>query len=169
MGIKNSMMQLAHPHRPRLVYTGSLHANREGRLTVDLNNMDDIRAFFAKDEFATKCLGATVDDYDFETGAATVSMRIDDRHHNAQGFVMGGVFFTLADFALAVASNVNRPPCSSVNSSISFMRRVKGDVLKAVAYPDKLGRNLSFFTVNLFDETGRLVARVSTTVMTTNH
>lgn len=131
--------------------------------------MDDIRAFFAKDEFATKCLGATVDDYDFETGTATVSMRIDDRHHNAQGFVMGGVFFTLADFALAVASNVNRPPCSSVNSSISFMRRVKGDVLKAVAYPDKLGRNLSFFTVNLFDETGRLVARVSTTVMTTNH
>ena len=131
--------------------------------------MDDIRAFFAKDEFATKCLGATVDDYDFETGTATVSMKIDDRHHNAQGFVMGGVFFTLADFALAVACNVNRPPCSSVNSSISFMRRVKGDVLKAVAYPDKLGRNLSFFTIDLFDETDRLVARVGATVMTTNH
>lgn len=136
---------------------------------MNFDSIEDIRVYFADDEFARKCLGATIDDYDFETGVATVSMEIDDRHHNAQGFVMGGVFFSLADYALAVASNVNRPPCSSVNSSISFMRRVKGDVLKAVAYPDKLGRNLSFFTVNLFDETGRLVARVSTTVMTTNH
>lgn len=157
------------PHSHRLVYTGALRIKRERELAVDLKNMDDIRAFFAKDEFATKCLGATVDDYDFENGIATVSMRIDDRHHNAQGFVMGGVFFTLADFALAVASNVNRPACSSVNSSIDFMRRVKGDVLKAVAYPEKLGRNLSFFTVDLFDETDRHVARVNTTVMATNH
>lgn len=136
---------------------------------MDLNNMDEIRAYFAKDEFATKCLGATIDDYDFETGTATVSMRIDDRHHNAQGFVMGGVFFTLADFALAVASNVNQPPSASTNASIAHMRRVKGDVLKAVAYPDKLGRTLSFFTIDLFDGTDRLVARVSATVMRTDH
>ena len=136
---------------------------------MDFDSIEDIRAYFADDEFAHKCLGATIDDYDFETGIASVSMEIDDRHHNAQGFVMGGVFFTLADFALAVACNINRPPCSSVNSSISFMRRVKGDVLKAVAYPDKLGRNLSFFTIDLFDETDRLVARMGATVMTTNH
>lgn len=77
---------------------------------MDFDNIEDIRAYFADDEFARKCLGATIDDYDFETGIATVSMEIDDRHHNAQGFVMGGVFFSLADYALAVASNVNQPP-----------------------------------------------------------
>lgn len=79
-------------------------------------------------------------------------MEIDDRHHNAQGFVMGGVFFSLADYALAVASNVNQPPSASTNSSIAHMRRVKGNKLKAVAHPDKLGRNLAFFTIDLFDE-----------------
>ncbi len=136
---------------------------------MDLNNMDDIRAYFAKDEFARKCLGATIDDYDFETGVATVSMKIDDRHHNAQGFVMGGVFFSLADYALAVASNVNQPPSASTNASIAHMRRVKGNRLKAVAYPDKLGRNLAFFTVDLIDEPGNLVARMSATVMRTDH
>ncbi|MEI3376682.1 MAG: PaaI family thioesterase [Coriobacteriales bacterium] len=136
---------------------------------MDLNNMDDIRAYFAKDEFARKCLGATIDDYDFETGVATVSMEIDDRHHNAQGFVMGGVFFSLADYALAVASNVNQPPSASTNASIAHMRRVKGNKLKAVAYPDKLGRNLAFFTVDLIDEPGNLVARMSATVMRTDH
>ena len=49
------------------------------------------------------------------------------------------------------------------------MRRVKGNTLKAVAYPDKLGRNLAFFTVDLFDEPGNLVARMSATVMRTTH
>lgn len=136
---------------------------------MDLNNMDDIRAYFAKDEFAIKCLGATIDDYDFDTGVATVSMEIDDRHHNAQGFVMGGVFFSLADYALAVASNVNQPPSASTNASIAHMRRVKGNKLKAVAYPDKLGRNLAFFTVDILDEPGNLVARMSATVMRTDH
>ena len=97
---------------------------------MDFDSIEGIRAYFADDEFARKCLGATIDDYDFETGIATVSMEIDDRHHNAQGFVMGGVFFSLADYALAVASNVNQPPSASTNSSIAHMRRVKGNKLK---------------------------------------
>ena len=85
---------------------------------MDFDSIEGIRAYFADDEFARKCLGATIDDYDFETGIATVSMEIDDRHHNAQGFVMGGVFFSLADYALAVASNVNQPPSASTNSRV---------------------------------------------------
>ncbi len=99
---------------------------------MDFDNIEDIRAYFADDEFARKCLGATIDDYDFETGIATVSMEIDDRHHNAQGFVMGGVFFSLADYALAVASNVNQSPSASTNSSIAHMRRVKGNKGKEI-------------------------------------
>lgn len=136
---------------------------------MELNTIEEIRAYFAGDEFATKCLGAVIEDYDFETGIATVSMRLDDRHHNAQGFVMGGVFFSLADFALAVSSNVGQPPSASTNASMAHMRRVKGDMLRAVARPDKLGRALAFFTVDLFDEPGNLVAKMSATVMRTDH
>lgn len=136
---------------------------------MDFKNIEEIREYFADDEFAVKCLGATIDDYEFETGVATVSMTIDDRHHNAQGFVMGGVFFALADYALAVASNVGQEPSASTNASIAHMRRVKGNKLKAVAYPDKLGRTLAFFTVDMYDEPGNLVAKMSATVMRTTH
>ena len=136
---------------------------------MDFTNIEEIREYFSGDEFAIKCLGATIDNYDFETGVATVTMQIDNRHHNAQNHVMGGVFFSLADYALAVASNVNQPPSASTNASMSHIRRVKGDVLKAVAHPDKLGRNLAFFTVDLFDEPGNLVAKMTATVMRTTY
>lgn len=136
---------------------------------MDFNNIEEIREYFADDQFARKCLGATIDDYDFETGIATVSMKIDDRHHNAQGFVMGGVFFSLADYALAVASNVGQAPSASTNASMAHMRRAKGSILRAVASPDKLGRTLAFFTVDIFDEPGNLVAKMNATVMRTDH
>ena len=94
-------------------------------------------------------------------------------------FLLMNAFFVIAEFALvrvrksqielAVASNVNQPPSASTNSSIAHMRRVKGNKLKAVAHPDKLGRNLAFFTIDLFDEPGNLVARMSATVMRTTH
>lgn len=136
---------------------------------MDFDSMELMREYFADDEFATKCLGATLDSFDYETGTATVSMTIDDRHHNAQGFVMGGVFFALADFALAVATNVGQEPSASVSSAIQYMRRAKGDKLIAKAYPDKLGRALTFFTVDVEDELGTHIARMTATCMRTTH
>lgn len=136
---------------------------------MDFDNIEDIRAYFADDEFARKCLGATIDDYDFETGIATVSMEIDDRHHNAQGFVMGGVFFSLADYALAVAEQ-RQPTALGLDQ---FQHRPhaprQGQQAQGRRPSDKLGRNLAFFTIDLFDEPGNLVARMSATVMRTNH
>ena len=136
---------------------------------MNLHTIEEIREYFAGDEFAKKCLGATIDDYDFETGTATVSMTLDDRHHNAQGFVMGGVFFSLADYALAVSSNVNQPPSASVNSSIAHMDRARGDKLIAIAKPNRLGKSLAFFTIDVFDERGTHTARMTSTVMRTDH
>ena len=36
---------------------------------------------------------------------------------------MGGAIFTLADFALALASNIGMPPSVSVSSAIDYMKR----------------------------------------------
>ena len=141
----------------------------KGGSDVDFGSFEELQEFFSHDEFATKCLGARVDSYDRETGRATVSMEIDDRHHNAQGFVMGGVFFSLADFALAVATNVGQEPSSSVSCAIQFMRRAKGSRLVATAAPDKLGRTLTFFTIDVFDGEGTHVARMTATCMRTDH
>lgn len=136
---------------------------------MPFNTIEEIREFFADDQFARKCLGATIDDFDFETSVATVSMTLDDRHHNAQGFVMGGVFFSLADYALAVACNVNQPLSASVVSSIEHMRRARGQKLIAIASPDRVGKNLGFFTIDVYDELNTHVARMTSTVMRTDH
>ncbi|MGI6032441.1 MAG: PaaI family thioesterase [Coriobacteriales bacterium] len=136
---------------------------------MEFSSFEELQEFFSHDEFATKCLGAHVVSYDKETGAATVAMTIDDRHHNAQGYVMGGVLFALCDFALAVATNVGQEPSSSVAHSIQFMRRAKTDELRAVAKPDKLGSTLAFFTVDVFDGFDRHLCRMTATCMRTDH
>lgn len=56
-------------------------------------------------------------------GHAVCEMVLDDKHRNAQGGVMGGAIFTLADFCLAVACNVDEQPAVSVSNTIEFQRR----------------------------------------------
>ena len=66
-------------------------------------DLEYLREFFKDDIFATKMLGAKIeearDDY------AKCSFKIDSNHMNAKGIVMGGAIFTLADFTFAVATN----------------------------------------------------------------
>ncbi|MGN0073525.1 MAG: PaaI family thioesterase [Coriobacteriales bacterium] len=132
------------------------------------DSMDELRAFFAKDGFATLCLGAQVDSFEENPYRSQVSMTLDQsRHCNAQGFVMGGVFMALCDFALAVCSNTNQVACCSTNHNIEMMSRAKGQRLIAKAECTKCGRTLSFYEVNLFDELGTHVARMTATTMRT--
>ena len=71
----------------------------ENRITG--KKLDELRAFFAQDRFATEN-GAYVE----EAGEnyAKCSMELTDRHKNARGAVMGGVHFVLADFNFAVGT-----------------------------------------------------------------
>ena len=77
---------------------------------------------------------------------------------------MGGAVFTLADFALAIASNVGAPPSVSVSSAIDYMSASRGTRLIATCNADKSGRRLGFYTTDVTDDTGRRIARVTTTV-----
>lgn len=123
-------------------------------------SIEEVRDFFAKDRFATEN-GAVID----EVGEhyAKCSMKIDERHKNAVGAVMGGVYFTLADFAFAVASNWESMGMVSLNSSISFMGACKGEKLIAEAHCLKNGRTTAFYNIELKDELDHVVAEVSTT------
>ena len=57
---------------------------------------------FENDRFATEN-GAVIEEV--EEHYAQCSLKLGSRHRNAMGAVMGGVYFTLADFAFAVAAN----------------------------------------------------------------
>ena len=64
---------------------------------------EELTEKFYKDLFASKQTGVIIDE--MREGYAKCSFEILPHHKNAYGTVMGGAIFTLADFAVAVASN----------------------------------------------------------------
>ncbi|HAB93486.1 MAG TPA: phenylacetic acid degradation protein [Lachnospiraceae bacterium] len=117
--------------------------------------LEEVREHFRNDRFATEN-GMEVDE--FGENYCRCSVRLTERHKNAYGGVMGGVIFTLADFALAVvANNIH---CLSVAQqvSINYLSAPKGTVLYADAECIKNGRTTSTIQVKVSDDTGRDVA-----------
>lgn len=122
--------------------------------------IEEVRKIFEGDRFATEN-GAVIE----EVGehSAICSLVITDSHRNAMGAVMGGVYFTLADFAFAVAANWENMGCVSLHSDISFLGAAKGEKLIARAVCVKDGRSTSCYRVDVTDDLGNLIATVTTT------
>ena len=124
-------------------------------------SLEEVQAFFAHDRFAAEACGCEV--LEAARGHARCAFTVGPQHMNAQGNVMGGAIFTLADFALAVACNVGEKPTMSVQSSIEYYNVARGARLIATAEADKSGRSLGFYTVNIVDDLGTKVARMTAT------
>lgn len=123
--------------------------------------LEEVAAYFAGDMFATRAAGCRVVEASF--GHAVCEMELADIHRNATGNVMGGAIFTLADFALAIASNVGEAPSVSVSNTIEYFSATKGTRLIATCEADKSGRRLGFYTVEITDDTGRRIAKMTAT------
>ena len=123
--------------------------------------IQEVREYFANDHFATDACGCRV--VEAQRGHAVCEFDIAPVHLNAQGNVMGGAIFTLADFALAIACNLGENPTVSVANEMRFMSGAKGKKLIATAEADKSGRSLGFYTVEVRDELGTPVAVMSAT------
>jgi len=123
--------------------------------------IEAVRARFQADRFATQAAGAVIDEVG--EGYAKCSLTLCEIHCNAIGAVMGGVAFTLADFAFAVAANAGTEPTVSLSSHISFLSAVKGDRLIAEARRIREGRCVCFYEVDVTDDLGTFVAKVSMT------
>lgn len=131
-----------------------------------MEDLNEIRELFAKDRFATEN-GAVIEAVGKNT--ATVGMKIEPRHRNAAGTVMGGAIFTLADFAFAVASNHEKiGTVSPLNANITFLRASKGDKLIATAECVRDGRTTCYYRVSVKDNTGVLIAEITTSGYKTN-
>lgn len=131
-------------------------------MTLDNDTpIDQIRDFFAHDLFAHEACGCRI--VEASQGHAVTAFDITPTHRNAMGAVMGGAIFTLADYALAVASNVGEKPTVSVSNTIEFLSGARGNRLIATCDVDKSGRSLGFYTVDIRDELGTQVARMTAT------
>lgn len=125
-----------------------------------MNTIEEIKEFFKNDRFATEN-GMVIDE--IGDGYAKCSVIISHRHKNAVGAVMGGVPFTLADFAYAVAANHQEPKWVSLSSNITFLGTVKGERLIAVARCVKNGKSTNYYQVDVTDEHQHPVASVTVT------
>ena len=131
-------------------------------MTLDESTpLDEIRSFFAHDLFAYEACDCRI--VEACRGHAVTEFEIQPIHRNAMGAVMGGAIFTLADYALAVACNMCESPTVSVSNTIEFLSGVKGSRLRATCDADKSGRSLGFYTVDVTDELGTKVARMTAT------
>ena len=124
-------------------------------------DIEEIRRRFAEDHFATNAAGARIDSVD--DGYARCSLTLGDIHRNAAGGVMGGVAFTLADFAFAVASNADNTQTVSLCAQITYTSPARGGELIAEARRQKEGRSTCFYVVSITDELGTQVATVTVT------
>ena len=124
-------------------------------------SLEQLETEFNNDRFATQAAHCRI--IEGRKGYAVCEMELTESHCNAMGNVMGGAIFTLADFALAIAGNVAQPPTVSVNHSIDFFRSTKGTKLIATCRCDKSGSRLAFFTVDITDDLGKDIARMTAT------
>ncbi|MCL2150859.1 MAG: PaaI family thioesterase [Coriobacteriia bacterium] len=123
--------------------------------------LDEIREFFARDRFTAEALGASI--VRAERGHAVCEMILADRHVNAMGNIMGGVIFSLADFALAVSCNIGETSTVAISNNIRYISKVRGSKLIAESNVDKTGQAIGFYTVVVRDELGTLVAIMDAT------
>ena len=111
--------------------------------------------YFKKDKFAYNN-GMTL--VDLSEDFSLCSMELDDRHLNANGGIMGGVIFTLADLAFAALSNNIHRPTVAQQVSINYLAAPKGKTLIAKAEIVKAGRTSTIIQVTVTDDEGRKVA-----------
>lgn len=125
-------------------------------MMANFDTIESAREFFYKDKFAVDT-GITLDE--LSEDFAVCSLKITGNHRNAYGGVMGGVIFTLADFAFAVLSNQIHQLTISQQVDIHYLSAPKGEKLIAKATCRKSGRTSSIVNVDVCDDTGRDVAQ----------
>ncbi len=119
------------------------------------NSLEEAREYFKQDRFAfTNGMGID----ELSADGCLCSMEIREDHRNALGGVMGGVIYTLADFAFAVASNNDHSPTVALSGNIDYLSASKGTRLFARASCVKSGRSTSVYQIRVSDDCGRDVA-----------
>ena len=93
-------------------------------------------------------------------GYARVAVELTEDLFNFAGTPHGGLLFSLADYAFAVASNSHGRVALATNVSIQFMAAAEvGERLYAEAKESHLTRRAGFYDMTVTTESGRLVAR----------
>lgn len=127
-----------------------------------MTDLEKAREFFAADRYATEATGIEI----VAVGENYAKCRLvtSGIHQNAVGHVMGGVYFTLADFVFAIATNhAALHPTVTVSSTISYLTVPRSNVLFGESRVLREGKRNCFYEISITDDQGTLVAVVNTT------
>ena len=92
-------------------------------------------------------------------GKAVTRLVVRDEHLNAMDRVHGGVIFSLADLAFALACNSRGVPAVGLSVTINYTKAGKmGNTLTAEAKEITLGSKVANYIVEIRDETDEILA-----------
>ncbi|MFN1835152.1 hydroxyphenylacetyl-CoA thioesterase PaaI [Balneola sp. MJW-20] len=121
-----------------------------------------IKSMTERDAFS-KWLGIKI--LDLEAGYCKLQMEVRSEMTNGFGVCHGGVTFSLADSALAFASNSRNKISFALENNINFTRKVSvGDILTAETEEIQNGRTIGVYKVRITDQEDKLVAEFRGTV-----
>ena len=98
--------------------------------------------------------------------SATLRLPFSGELRHAGGVICGQVFMAAADTAMIVAISAalgEFKPMTTVALNTSFMRAVRNGDVTVTARVLRMGRNLVFGEVELFDEDGKMAVHATTT------
>jgi uncharacterized protein (TIGR00369 family) len=103
-------------------------------------------------------------------GTATMELVADtETHANPMGTIHGGVLCDIADAAIGTAHATGLKEdesFTSIDLQINFFRPVWNGRIRACAKPVNVGRQVSRYVCDILRDDDKLVAQVSSTVMT---
>jgi acyl-CoA thioesterase len=124
-------------------------------------DLEAVRKFFEGDKYATEVSGIVIEEA--QKGHSVVSLEPDGRHLNAVGGLMGAVYYTLADFAFAVAENCeldSETVTVTQTAQINFLRPWFGGKVTCHADIVKDGRAICLHEVKVFDKDNKELALI---------
>jgi uncharacterized protein (TIGR00369 family) len=107
-----------------------------------------------------------------EVSEGTASMEMEaetELHSNPMGTIHGGVLCDIADAAIGTAhftTLTEGESFASIDLQINFFRPVWNEKLRAVAKPIHRGRTISRYVCDVTRADGKLVAQITSTIMT---
>ncbi len=114
-----------------------------------------IKAFKERDGFTNL---NNIKIVDIDDNYSKLEVELSKKSMNPNGTAHGGLIFGLADTAMGVACVSSGRNTCTVNSQIDYLRPGVEGKLTAIAEPVKVGKTLSVYKCNIYDEKERLVA-----------
>jgi acyl-CoA thioesterase len=131
-----------------------------------MNPAEVVDSMYSGDLFS-QWLGIKV--LEISAGYCRLQMQVRKEMLNGFSILHGGVTFSLADSALAFASNSHGRKAVSIDASMSYISQVKeSDIITATASEEAITEKTGVYNIRVTDQNEQVVAVLKGTVYRTN-